>query len=104
RAATAGMGRVDVFDENGFLLQTLISDSELAAPWGVAVAPAGFGQFAGDLLVGNFSFVASAINAFNPATGAFVGSIPINVGIGNTPGGLWALMFGSGAGNGGDIN
>src|SRR5438067_6030940 len=40
RAATAGMGRVDVFDENGFLLQTLISDSELAAPWGVAVAPA----------------------------------------------------------------
>ena len=77
---------------------------QLAAPWGVALAPAGFGQFGGDLLVGNFSFVASEINAFDPVTGAFQGTIPIDVGAGNTPGGLWALMFGSGAGNGGDAN
>ena len=40
--------------------------SELAAPWGLALAPSGFGQFGGDLLVGNFSFVDSEINAFDP--------------------------------------
>ena len=102
--ATAGQGVVDVYDENGVLLQRLISGSQLAAPWGVALAPSGFGQFGGDLLVGNFSFAASEINAFDPVTGALKGTIPIDVGAGNTPGGLWALEFGSGAGNGGDAN
>ena len=100
-AATPGMGVVSVFDENGVFLQRLITGSQLAAPWGLAQAPANFGQFSGDLLVGNFSLVASVINAFNPTTGAFEGTIPIDVGSGNTPGGLWALMFGKG-GNGGD--
>lgn len=103
-AATPGQGVVDVFDENGGSLQRLVTGGPLAAPWGVALAPAGFGQFGGDLLVGNFSFVASEINAFDPLTGAFQGTIPIDVGAGNTPGGLWALEFGSGAGNGGDAN
>jgi uncharacterized protein (TIGR03118 family) len=104
RAATPGMGVVSVFDENGVLQQTLINGTQLAAPWAVTLTPAGFGKFGGDLLVGNFSFASSVINAFDPLTGAFVGSIPIDVGAGNTPGGLWGLMFGSGAGNGGDAN
>lgn len=105
RAATPGQGIVAVFDEDGVFLQRLISTgNHLASPWGIALAPAAFGAFGGDLLVGNFSFVTSEINAFNPLTGAFVGSIPINVGPGDTPGGLWGLMFGSGAGNGGDAN
>ena len=72
----------------------------LAAPWGIALAPASFGPFGGDLLVGNFSFVASEINAFDPITGMFEGTIPIDVGIGNTPGGLWSLGFGTGGMNG----
>jgi hypothetical protein len=63
-------------------------------------SPASFGPFANDLLVGNFSFVASEINAFDPLTGAFLGTIPINVGNGNTPGGLWSLGFGTGGSNG----
>jgi uncharacterized protein (TIGR03118 family) len=100
RGATPGMGVVDVYDENGVLLQRLITGSQLASPWGVALAPAGFGPFGGDLLVGNFSFVDSGINAFDPLSGAFLGSIPINVGSGNTPGGLWALNFGTGGNNG----
>jgi PEP-CTERM motif len=56
------------------------------------------------LLVGNFSFAASEINAFDPTNGAFRGTIPIDVGAGNTPGGLWALIVGNGGngGNGGD--
>lgn len=103
-AATPGMGIVNIFDENGNLLQRLVTGSQLAAPWGIALAPAGFGAFGGDLLVGNFSFVASEINAFDPVTGAFQGTFPIDVGVGNTPGGLWGFMFGSGAGNGGDAN
>lgn len=104
RAATPGQGFVSVFDESGAFLQRLISGSELAAPWGLALAPAGFGPFGGDLLVGNFSFANSEINAFDPVTGEFRGSIAIDVGAGNTPGGLWGLMFGSGAGSGGDAN
>jgi hypothetical protein len=61
---------------------------------------AGFGQFGGDLLVGNESANNSEINAFNPTTGAFEGTIAVNVGNGNTPGGLWALDFGIGGNNG----
>lgn len=104
RAATSGMGVVDIFDEDGNFVQRLITGSELAAPWGLALAPATFGEFGGDLLVGNFSFVESEINAFDPITGAFEGSIAIDVGPGNTSGGLWGLKFGSGSGNGGDSN
>jgi uncharacterized protein (TIGR03118 family) len=100
--AIAGQGVVDVFDSNGVFLQRLISGSALAAPWGIALAPSGFGPFGGDLLVGNFSFVDSEINAFDPTTGDLVGSIPIDVGT-NTPGGLWDLTFGNG-GSGGDPN
>jgi uncharacterized protein (TIGR03118 family) len=95
-AATPGQGFVDVFDSRGNLLERLISGSMLAAPWGMALAPADFGAFGGDLLVGNFSFVASEINAFDPVTGAFRGTIPIDNGAGNTPGGLWGLAFGNG--------
>jgi uncharacterized protein (TIGR03118 family) len=103
RSATEGSGGVAVFDENGVLLQTLIGGpgSKLASPWGITLAPStGFGPFSGDLLVGNFSFVASEINAFDPLTGAFEGTIPVAVGAGNTPGGLWALAFGNAGNNG----
>ena len=103
RAAGEGSGAVAVFDENGALLQTLIDGSKLASPWGLALAPASFGKFGGDLLVGNFSFDASEINAFDPLSGAFEGTIPVDPGPGNTAGGLWGLIFGNG-GNGGNPN
>ena len=61
------MGAVAVFNESGALLRTLdAANAHLAAPWGITLAPASFGQFAGDLLVGNFSFAHSSINAFDP--------------------------------------
>jgi len=97
--AMAGQGAVAVFDESGNFMQQLVgvsSSGELASPWGMAIAPAGFGAFGGDLLVGNFAFGESGINAFDATTGAFVGTIPVNPGLGNTAGGLWDLMFGSG--------
>jgi uncharacterized protein (TIGR03118 family) len=97
--ATPGQGVVDVYDENGNFLQRLITGGQLAAPWGVALAPSGFGPFGGDLLVGNFSFANSEINAFDPVTGAFDGTIPIDVGA-NQPGGLWDITFGNGGAGG----
>ena len=101
--ATPGQGAVAIFDGTGTTVkQTILGNpgnTPLASPWGITVAPASFGEFANDLLVGNFSFVASEINAFDPTTGKFEGTIPINIGS-NMPGGLWALGFGTGGSNG----
>jgi uncharacterized protein (TIGR03118 family) len=97
--ASLGQGVVNVFTEDGAFVKTLVTGGNLAAPWGIALAPSSFGQFGGDLLVGNFSFLHSFISAFDPTTGAFLGMILINVD-GQTPGGLWALMFGTTGNNG----
>jgi uncharacterized protein (TIGR03118 family) len=94
---------VAVFDMSGNFVKTLATDSKLASPWGIVMAPASFGPFGGDLLVGNFSFLASEINAFDPTTGLLLGTIPIDPGVGNTAGGLWGLIVGNGV-NGGLAN
>jgi uncharacterized protein (TIGR03118 family) len=100
-SAGVGDGALAVFTENGVLEpgKTKIGD-QFASPWGIALAPASFGKFGGDLLVGNFSFDHSEINAFDPSTWAFEGSIGINAGPGDMPGGLWSLTFGGGGLNG----
>ena len=99
--AALGQGAVVVFDENGNFIQTLALGSRLAAPWGIALAPTiDWGPFTGDLLVGNFSYLNSEIDAYDPITGAFEGTIPIDPGAGQTAGGLWALDFGIGGSNG----
>ena len=82
-----------VFDEDGNFIRELVSGSRLAAPWGIAIAPPGFRRFSNDVLVGNFSFDHSEINAFIPSNGKLHGTIPINTG-GQRAGGLWALAFG----------
>jgi uncharacterized protein (TIGR03118 family) len=99
-SAPLGAGAVAIFDEDGNFITQLIAGGRLAAPWGMTLAPAGFGRFINHLLVGNFSFLNSGINAFDPTTGKFRGTIPINVGKGHTPGGLWTLEFGVGGSNG----
>jgi uncharacterized protein (TIGR03118 family) len=103
--AKPGTGAVAIFDPTGTtVLQTILGNPNmpltipLAAPWGITLAPTGFGPFGGDLLVGNFSSMASEINVFD-SHGNFVGTIPINVGS-QMPGGLWALEFGTGGMNG----
>ena len=97
-AATGGQGAVAIFDEAGTLQSTLINGA-LASPWGIAVAPTGFGDFGGALLVGNFSFLESEINAFDSVTGALLGTIAINTGSADA-GGLWQIGFGTGGSNG----
>src|SRR5215471_10232889 len=87
--APSGAGAVAIFDEDGNFIKELVAGSRLAAPWGITFAPPGFRRFSNDLLVGNFSYLHSEINAFIPANGKLHGTIPINTG-GLPAGGLWA--------------
>lgn len=99
--AGPGNGYVDVFDLNGNLVKRLVSKGPLNSPWGETLAPNGFGPFAGDLLVGNFGN--GEINAFNPASGAFLGTLKDANGNPISIDGLWGLTFGGG-GAGGNPN
>jgi len=67
---------------------------QLNSPWGLALAPADFGQFSGDLLVGNFGD--GHINAYHPATGARAGQPRRANGQPIVIDGLWGLRFGNG--------
>src|SRR5262249_6820559 len=90
RQAALGQGVVAIFDEDGNFIRELVSGSRLAAPWGIAIAPPGFRRFSNTVLVGNFSFLHSEINAFIPSNGKLHGTITIDTG-GHPAGGLWAL-------------
>lgn len=87
-------GYVDEFDLDGRLVAHVGRRSELDEPWGVALAPNGFGRFGGDLLVANFG--TGAINAYARQAGgwAFRGALPVKA-----PG-VWGIAFGNGAGAG----
>ena len=90
-----GNGYVAMFNLDGSLIANLVSQGPLNAPWGMAIAPANFGPFAGALLVGNFTD--GKINAYNATSGAWLGTL--NDGAGNPIAipGLWSLDFGGGA-------
>jgi uncharacterized protein (TIGR03118 family) len=96
-----GHGFVDVFDLNGNLVRRLASMGPLDSPWGLALAPSGFGPFAGDLLVGNFGD--GMINVFDPLTGMFIDSLRDPSGNPIVVEGLWGLIDGNG-GSGGAAN
>jgi len=99
--AGPGNGFVDRFDTNGNLLNRLVTMGPLNSPWGLAIAPFNFGPFSNDLLVGNFGD--GRINAFNPVTGAFLGSLEDMSGNPIEIEGLWGLLVGN-SGRGGDPN
>jgi uncharacterized protein (TIGR03118 family) len=99
--AGPGNGYIDEFDMNGDLLGRLVSNGLLDSPWGLAIAPTGFGNFGGDLLVGNFGD--GTINAFDPTDGDFVGTLDGSSGSPLVIQGLWGLRFGNG-GSGGNTN
>lgn len=89
-----GRGYVSVFDPNGVFQRRLISRGQLNAPWGLALAPASFGKFGNRLLVGNFGD--GRINAYDPATGKFVGALKGVDGMPIVIEGLWGIQFGNG--------
>jgi uncharacterized protein (TIGR03118 family) len=84
-------GYVDVFNTDGTFSKRLTSGGALYAPWGITQAPAGFGGFGNDFLIGNFGN--GEINAFDPTTGAFVGTIDGKNGAPLVNDFLWALDF-----------
>jgi uncharacterized protein (TIGR03118 family) len=86
-----GSGYVSLFDANGNFVRRVISQGQLNSPWGVAMASANFGQFSNDLLVGNFGD--GTINAFDPATGNFLGALKDANGNTLVNGSLWDLVF-----------
>ncbi len=96
-------GYIDIFDENGSFVKTLIKGAPLNQPWGFAVAPANFGPLSNTLLISNNTNTGT-INGFNPTTGAFVGTItnaakkPIHINQ------LWGIEFGGGTSSNGNTN
>jgi uncharacterized protein (TIGR03118 family) len=102
--AGVGNGYVRRFLTSGVRDLTFgINTGPLNAPWGVTIAPVSFGIFGGALLVGNFGRGNPSIHAFNPTTGAFLGTLQNEGGLGIVIDELWALQFGNG-GAGGDPN
>jgi uncharacterized protein (TIGR03118 family) len=92
----AGNGFVDEFTTDGVLVRHIAMGGTLNSPWGLVLAPGGFGDFSHDLLVGNFGD--GHINAFDisSATPKFVGQLADGQGNPITIGGLWGLRFGNG--------
>ncbi len=93
-AAGAGLGFIDVYNTSGDLVRRLVSGCMLNAPWGMTLAPADFGSFGGDLLVGNHGN--GRINAYDPVSGAFLGQLANDDGTPIAIPTLWALTFGNG--------
>ena len=92
-------GAVAIFDTNGNFIREAVAvgTPQLNLPWGVAIAPAGFGSFANDLLIGNFGD--GTINAFDPASGQSLGTINLSNGTTFVQPGLWGIAFGNGLDN-----
>jgi uncharacterized protein (TIGR03118 family) len=102
--AGQGLGFVDEFDTAGRLIARVAQHGQLNAPWGLAMAPASFGRFGGDLLVGNFGD--GQINAFRPHGASFTPEGQLRD-RSNKPlaiDGLWALQFGLGSANNGSTD
>ncbi len=109
---TTGGGYIDEFDTAGNFINRIFTDTagtNLKGPWGMAIAPAGFGSFGGDLLVGNFgdstgtapNGTISAITL--PTTpGTLAGTLSTPNGKISDPG-IWGLLDGNG-GAGGSTN
>jgi uncharacterized protein (TIGR03118 family) len=89
----AGLGYIDVFDFSGNFVSRFASAGALNAPWGIAVAPKGFGTLQGDLLVGNFGD--GHVNIFSPE-GDSMGALSVSNGGSVAIPGLWSLVFGNG--------
>jgi uncharacterized protein (TIGR03118 family) len=92
--AGPGNGFVDVFRSNGDFVRRLISRGALNSPWGLAIAPSGFGEFSHALLVGNFGD--GTIHAYSPFSGRFLGTLEGKHGMPLQNDGLWGLRFGNG--------
>jgi len=89
-------GFVDEYDANGNFIARIASGGPLSAPWGITLAPASFGPFSNDLLIGNFGN--GEILAYDPTTDAFLGILDGANGQPIINSFLWALETRTGPG------
>jgi uncharacterized protein (TIGR03118 family) len=102
--AAPGLGYVDEFTPDGKLVAQVVNSQKKNAPlnaaWGLALAPAGFGNFAGDLLVGNFGNGRVSAYAQSGSKWVYKGQLRLADGTPIAIAGLWAIAFGNGAASG----
>jgi uncharacterized protein (TIGR03118 family) len=94
----AAAGYVSVFNSNGGFVQRLISQGNLNAPWGAVIPPAGFGPFAGKLLIGEFGN--GDIDVYDPASGSLIDQLKDANGAVISNASLWDMVFGGGGSSG----
>jgi len=99
-------GWVEIFREDGTPIspgKPLIKGGPLNQPWGIAAAPSNFGPLSNTLLIAN-NTNAAKINAFDPFTGKFVGTVKDMNGKAIVIDQLWGIDFGDGLGKNGAAN
>jgi len=104
--AGGGSGFVEKFKEDGTPVTPgtpLIHGERLNQPWGIALAPGNFGPLSNTLLISN-NTNRGTINAFDPNTGKFVGSVKDTHGNRIVIDQLWGIDFGDGTGANGGVN
>ncbi len=102
----AAGGYVEQFREDGTPVNPghpLIHGAPLNQPWGIAGAPRNFGPLSNTLLISN-NTNAGTINAFDPFTGQFVGTVKDSDGKAIVIDQLWGIDFGDGLGANGAAN
>jgi uncharacterized protein (TIGR03118 family) len=90
-------GFVDEFNSSGTFLKRIATSGQLYAPWGITLAPATFGSFGGDLLIGQFGD--GEILVYDPSTDQFLGTINGTNGMPIVNPFLWSLDFRTGGTN-----
>jgi uncharacterized protein (TIGR03118 family) len=90
-------GFVDEFNSSGTFLKRIATNGSLYAPWGITLAPAAFGSFGGDLLIGQFGD--GKILVYDPSTDQFLGTINGTNGMPIVNPFLWSLDFRTGGTN-----
>jgi uncharacterized protein (TIGR03118 family) len=103
-----GDGAVVEYSETGQLIKEFTDSTdpadELDAPWGMAVAPANWGPFGGDLIVTNFGDNGT-LSVFDdhpgdPNYGDYLGKLEDTNGNPISIDGIWGLTFGNGLSDG----
>jgi hypothetical protein len=103
-----GNGVVSIFDVNGNFVARAVTGGNLNAPWGVAIAPASFGIYSNDLLIGNFGD--GLINVYDPKSFTYIGQLMDTTGKSLAYASLWEMLPGGTAVagttgvSGGDVN
>jgi uncharacterized protein (TIGR03118 family) len=97
----AGKAYVNEFTPDGYLVARVINSGKknapLNAPWGLAMAPANFSVFSGDLLVGNFGNGRISAYTKRGARWVYKGQLRLDTGVPIAIDGLWAIAFGNGS-------